>query len=112
MVAIPVLVRPGLDERHEESPENEEERQTERDRYSRNIYKQEQMEKKAETEGRKWVKSEIVKVVHFKLFLSYHLLIYNMGFCCYCPLKLSLVNLNSPAIFLIFKSLLFSKWTS
>lgn len=57
------------------------------------------MEKTAETEGRKWVKSEIVKVVHFKSFLSYHLLIYNMGFFCYCSLKLSLANLNSLAIF-------------
>lgn len=98
MVAIPVLIRSGLDERHDKSSGNDEEREKEI-RYSRNIYKQQQMEKMAETEGRKWVKRETVKKHMLNYFMSYHLLTYNVGFCCYYSLKFSLPNLNSPAIF-------------
>lgn len=42
MVAIPVLIRSGLGEGHEESSENDEEREI---RYSRNIYKQNRWKK-------------------------------------------------------------------
>lgn len=84
---------------HEETSENDEEKEK-KIRYSRNIYKQQQTEKNAETERReKWVKSEIVKVARVKLFLSYHLLTYTTGFCHYCSLKFSLANLNSSTIF-------------
>lgn len=51
MVAIPVLIRSGLNEGHEESSKNDEEKGKEI-RYSRNIYKPQQIEKKAETERR------------------------------------------------------------
>lgn len=58
MVAIPVLIRPGLDEGHKESSENDEEKMRKEIRYGRNTYKQQQMEREAETERRKLVKRE------------------------------------------------------
>lgn len=78
MVAIPVLIRSGLDEGHEESSENDEKRK----RLGIVGTHTKWMENKAETERRvKWVISEIIKVSYVKLFLSYRLIAYNMGFC-------------------------------
>lgn len=79
MVAIPVLIRSGLDEEHEENSENDEDRQG---LGIAGTYINKTVEKKGRDrkKGENGVMNEIVKLSYIKLFLSYHLLAYNMGF--------------------------------
>lgn len=46
------------------------------------------------------MESDIFKVARVEDFLSYHLLLYNVGLCFYCSLKFSFAKLNHSATFL------------